>query len=72
MKICSQTEDERGIAVIIVLALVSLMLAFVLANGSALFQLKREIKLTDQRQRERWAKMQSAETNSAAAEKSTK
>lgn len=62
MRIHSDPRRRLGAsALVIVLLLISLMLAFVLANTNALFQLKREVKLLDVRQQRHWA---AAGTNS--------
>ena len=45
---------ERGVALLIVLFMVSFLIAVVGANSNALFGLKREIKLVDQKQKARW------------------
>jgi type II secretory pathway component PulK len=57
MKIRATRKNESGLAVIIALLLISLMLVFVTANTNALYQLRREIKLTDQRQQQRWVQV---------------
>ena len=55
---------ERGVALLIVLFMVSFLLVFVAANSNALFNLRREIKLVDQKQKARWSEIS---TNRAAA-----
>lgn len=45
---------QRGVALLIVLFMVSFLLAVIGANSKALFGLKREIKLVDQKQKARW------------------
>jgi type II secretory pathway component PulK len=67
MHIKTSNRDESGIAVLIVLLLLSFMLAVVMANSQALFQLKREVKLLDTRQKKRWAKLDATATNKPAA-----
>ena len=54
--------QQRGVALLIVLFMVAFLLAFIGANSSALFGLKREIKLVDQKQKARWSE---ANTNRA-------
>jgi hypothetical protein len=56
---------EQGVAILIVLFMVSFLLMFVIANSNALFGLKREIKLVDQQQKARWAEV-SSRTNRVA------
>ena len=46
---------QRGVALLIVLFMVAFLLAFIGANSNALFGLKREIKLVDQKQKVRWS-----------------
>jgi hypothetical protein len=58
MKIQSARGD-RGVAIMIVLFMVSFLLIFVMANSKALFGLKREIKLVDQKQKARWSEINS-------------
>lgn len=55
----AEGQSERGFAVLIVIVLLSLMVAFVGANIAALYNLKREVKLTDHRQQRRWAELSS-------------
>ena len=45
---------QRGVALLIVLFMVSFLLVIIGANSNALFGLKREIKLVDQKQKARW------------------
>jgi len=45
---------KRGVAILIVLFMISFLLIFVMANSKAFFSLKREIKLVDQKQKTRW------------------
>ena len=47
-------SHQRGVALLIVLFMVAFLLAFIGANSNALFGLKREIKLVDQKQKARW------------------
>jgi type II secretory pathway component PulK len=46
---------QRGVALLVVLFMVSFLLAIIGANSNALFGLKREIKLVDQKQKARWS-----------------
>lgn len=48
---------EGGVALLIVLFMVSFLVAVIGANSNALFGLKREIKLVDQKQKARWNEM---------------
>lgn len=50
-------EKERGVALLIVLFMVSFLFVFVTANSNALSGLKREIKLVDQKQKARWSEI---------------
>jgi hypothetical protein len=52
-------RGEQGVAILIVLFMVSFLLMVVIANSNALFGLKREIKLVDQQQKARWAEVSS-------------
>lgn len=52
-------------AVIVILALLSIMLLFIAANMRSLYSLKREVQLTERRQTQRLAALSA--TNSAAA-----
>ena len=54
MKIETKSR-QRGVALLIVLFMISFLLAFIGANSNALFGLKREIKLVDQKQKARWS-----------------
>jgi type II secretory pathway component PulK len=49
-----QRHSQNGVALLIVLFMVSFLIVFVGANANALFGLKREIKLVDQKQKARW------------------
>lgn len=48
-------NNQRGVALLIVLFMISFLLVFVAANSNALVGLKREIKLIDQKQEARWS-----------------
>jgi hypothetical protein len=50
----SRTRNERGSAVIVILALVSILLVYTMANMRSLYSLGRELKLLDQRQTHHW------------------
>jgi type II secretory pathway component PulK len=63
MRIVPQ-KSNRAFAVLIVLLILAMMVAFVSANTSALFDLKREIKNVEKRQQLRWQKLDAAKTNS--------
>ncbi len=63
MQIKTHRRGEGGVAVLLVLVLISLMLALVTANTNALFQLKREVKLLEDRQVRRWIAIDAAATN---------
>jgi type II secretory pathway component PulK len=54
---------QRGFAVLIVLLILAMMVAFVMANTSSLFRLKREVKNVDKRQQLRWSRLNSTVTN---------
>jgi len=72
MRLSSRNKNRRsesGIAVIIALLLISLLLVFVTANSNGLYQLRREIKLVDQRQRQHWNEVSAARTNAPAEKK---
>ena len=49
----SQRRREHGMAVLVVIVLLSIMAVFVLSNGRALGQLKQELKLVEKRQQRR-------------------
>ena len=51
--------DERAVAILIVLFMVSFLFIIVTANGNAIFSLKREIKLVEKKQKARWSQMNS-------------
>ena len=53
MKI-TRKSNQSGVALLIVLFMVSFLFVFVSANLNALAGLKREIKLVDQRQKAHW------------------
>jgi hypothetical protein len=67
MRFEPSNKRESGIAVLLMLLLLSFMLAVVMANSQALFQLKREVKLLDTRQKKRWAALDAAATNKPVA-----
>jgi hypothetical protein len=54
MKLLSQKRQHRGMAVIVVLALVSILLIYITANIRTLNQLGRDLKLIEQKQLHRW------------------
>lgn len=56
---------QGGMAVIVMLALLSIILLFIAANMHSLYSLKREVQLTERRQTQRLAALSAA--NSAAA-----
>ena len=58
MRILNRGRRKGGFAVLVVLMMLSFMLVFVMANSNALFQLKREVKLVDQKQQKRWEKLE--------------
>ena len=60
----AKAKNNSAFAVLIVLLLLALMVAFVAANSSALFDLKREIKNIEKRQQLRWQKLDASKTNS--------
>ena len=62
---CPRRHRQGGMAVIVMLALLSIMLLFIAANIHALYSLKREVQLTEKRQTQRLATLSA--TNSAAA-----
>jgi hypothetical protein len=66
MRIERKSKSESGIAVLIVLALISFMVAFIAANSGALFHLKREIQLVDRRQQKRWNQLSGGAATNAA------
>ncbi|MBI3414194.1 MAG: hypothetical protein HY043_02555 [Verrucomicrobia bacterium] len=49
----SRQRREQGMAVLVVIVLLSIMAVFVLSNGRALGQLKQELKLVEKRQQRR-------------------
>jgi type II secretory pathway component PulK len=71
MKICTQAR-EKGVALLIVLFMVMFLFAFVTANSNALFGLKREIKLVDQKQKARWNQVSTNRVEKAAPAQETK
>jgi len=62
----AKTKPNRAFAVLIVLLILAMMVAFVAANTTALFDLKREIKNVEKRQELRWQKLDEAKTNAPA------
>jgi hypothetical protein len=48
-------SDENGMATVIFIALLAIMMILVVANGRALFQLRRETQLLEQKQIKRLA-----------------
>jgi hypothetical protein len=54
MKIRRPQKNRQGVALLIVLFMVSFLFVFVTANANALAGVKREIKLVDQKQKARW------------------
>ena len=61
MKIAPR-HNEHAVALLIVLFMVSFLFIMVTANGNAIFSLKREIKLVDQKQKARWSQISSNAT----------
>ena len=59
------SQRQGGVATIVMLALLSLILIYIAANTRALNQLHRELKLTEQRQLQRWNNIQPATAESA-------
>jgi type II secretory pathway component PulK len=58
-------QPRDGVAIIVVLALLSLMLIYIAANARTLHHLARDLHLIDQRQTRHWA-AQNLQTNSPA------
>jgi hypothetical protein len=54
MKFDRSRNGEEGVALLIVLFMVSFLFIFVTANANALAGVKREIRLIDQKQKARW------------------
>ena len=52
-------SPERGVAILIVLFMITFLLIFVIANGNALLGLKHEVKLLDQKQKAHWSEVAS-------------
>ena len=52
-------QNERAVALLIVLFMVSFLFIMVTANGNAIFSLKREIKLVEKKQKARWSQISS-------------
>jgi len=67
MKIPASTQSRRqdGVAVLVILVLLSVMLLYVMANVKSVHLLGRELKQIEQRQVQRWNSM-AAETNSVS------
>jgi hypothetical protein len=59
----TKAKNNRAFSVLIVLVLLAMMVAFVSANLSALFDLKREIKNVEKRQQLRWQRLDASVTN---------
>lgn len=59
----TRPKSNRAFATLIVLLILAMMVAFVAANSSALFDLKREIKNVEKRQQLHWQKLDAAKTN---------
>ena len=59
---------ENGVALLIVIFLVSFLLIIVGATSNALFSLKREIKLVDQQQKARWSQMKTNQVHAVKTE----
>jgi type II secretory pathway component PulK len=59
---------KNGVALLIVLFLVSFLIIMVMANSNALFSLKREIKLVDQQQKTHWSQMKTNQVQRAGRE----
>jgi hypothetical protein len=62
----TKSKKNDAFAILIVLLILGLMVGFVTANLSALFDLKREIKNVDKRQQLRWQKLDAPRTNAPA------
>jgi Tfp pilus assembly protein PilX len=55
MKLVSNCQrTQRGMVVVIVLALIAVMSLFIMFNAQSLYTLKRELKLIEKRQIEHW------------------
>jgi len=65
MKISRNRQGERGMAVIVVMTLLSIILIFVAGNLRTLHNLGRDLKLVEQRKLRYWQK--AAATNSIAS-----
>jgi hypothetical protein len=59
-------KDQRGTAVIIVLIILSILMLYVASNSRALINMQRELKLLDQKQRQRLESL--SRTNVVSAE----
>jgi len=66
MKIQPASHRERGMAVVVVLALTSVLLVYVAANLRSLGLLDRELKRVEQKQIQRLDKATSGATNAVA------
>ena len=53
------SHQERAVAILIVLFMVSFLFIIVTSNGKAIFSLKREIKLVEKKQKARWSQVSS-------------
>jgi type II secretory pathway component PulK len=53
---CKKSVSQRGVAVIVVLALLAIILLYISANARTLYYLGREIKLIERQQIQRLAK----------------
>jgi type II secretory pathway component PulK len=62
MRLKSPRQNQSGFAALIILLILGIMLAMVMANTNALFQLKREIKNVDKRQQARWTRLNTTTT----------
>jgi type II secretory pathway component PulK len=65
-------SGENGVALLIVLFLVSFLVIIVGANANALFGLKREIKLVDQQQKARWSQLRTNQLPQTAVDPNKK
>ena len=71
MKIQRSSHRERGMAVVVVLALISVLLVYVAANLRSLGLLDRELKRVEQKQIQRLDKATPGATNASAAAEPT-
>ena len=65
MNIRLNQNRRAGVAVLLVLTLLSLMLIYITANARTIYNLGRELKLIERQQLQHWA-AQGARTNSVA------